>query len=433
MSISVPINGTYKSISSIKPQNLPEGLVWYYIIFTYPLYFLGAQYPCATLLSSFLSYYLIKKWWDQNDETPLNERITISPTAWIWVVAVLTVESALIVGHINFDLSIAQIIKASLTWYRSWGLLALFPLVGHLNIRPQIIYRAICILCFHSLIAVFICLLAQALKLPIFTYTSPLAAFGGVAGSYKVFLFYVLDDLQPRILLFAPWAPALGLTGSIYFFLAQQETDKKWKWLGMVGAVAMVFSSISRLAIISIPIVLVATWLLTNIVHPWLYFLLSSISALSAIVSSSLISFLGDFADQFNEVRSGSSEVRARLGQMAREAWWNEAPIWGHGRIEESGPAIVAYKPLGSHHFWYGTLYSYGLVGAIASSIAFLWSFIDLLIKAQTNEYAKVGLSIILTLFLFTFAENVEALAYVYWPSLLILGIAFKQKIHAVD
>lgn len=413
---------------SIKPQNLPESLVWYYIIGTYLIYLIGAQYVCATLLASFLTFYLLRKWWSQTEKTPLAEKITISPSAWVWIIAMLVIEVALIVGHLNFDLEISQILKSSLMWYRNWGLLALFPLIGHLNIRSKIIYRAVCILCLQSLIIAIICSLAQLLRIPIFSYVSPLKAFGGVLDSYSVYLFYVLDEHQPRLQLFAPWPPALGLVGNIYFCIAQQELDKKWRWLGMVGAVAMVFGSVSRLAIVCLPSIPILIWILTNLVRPWVHLLTGVVSTLLGIFSSTLFSTLENFNDQFTKARSGSSEVRARLGRMAQEAWWNEAPIWGHGRMEAKGPAIVAYKPIGSHHAWFGILYTHGLVGWIALAGAFLWSFIDLLIKAQTNEQAKVGLSILLVMFFFTFAENIETLAYLCWTGLLILGIAFKQE-----
>lgn len=414
--------------TSIKPQNLPEALIWYYIIYTYPIYFLGGQYVCATFLATFLICYFLKKWWNQTEDTPLADKITISWSAWVWIVVVLLIEVTLIIAHIEFDLGIPQIIKSSISWYRSWGVIAIFILIGHLNIRPQIIYRAICILCFQSLIAVIIGTLAQVLKIPTFSYVSPLKAFGGVSDSYAVKLFYIFDDGQPRIQLFAPWPPALGLVGNIYFFLAQQELHKRWRWIGMIGAIAMIFASVSRLAIICLPSVLFLTWLMTNILRPQIYFLLAFGSAFLGIFATTLIRYLQDLKDQFNQARSGSSEVRAKLAEMAKEAWWNEAPIWGHGRLEEKGPAVVAYKPLGSHHFWYGVLYSYGLVGCIASAVAFLWSFIDLLLKAQNSEYAKVGLSIIIILFIFTFAENLDGFPYLYWPGLVMLGIAFKQK-----
>ncbi|NJL11111.1 MAG: hypothetical protein HC908_15675 [Calothrix sp. SM1_7_51] len=73
-------------------------------------------------------------------------------------------------------------------------------------------------------------------------------------------------------------------------------------------------------------------------------------------------------------------------------------------------------------------LYSHGLVGLCAFAIALIWSFLDLLLKAQTNQESKTGLSIILIIILFTFGDNIESFAYLYWPGLIILGICFKSK-----
>lgn len=414
--------------ASITPQTLPETLIWYYILFTYPFYLIGAQYIMASFLATFLGAYLFREWWNQTEDTPSDDRISISFSAWLWLIAVLVVEVTLIVSHLDFNLETSQILKSSFNWYRNWGLLALFPLIGHLKIRPEIIYRAVCILCLQSLFIVFICFIAQILRFPIISYVSPLKVLGGVGLSYNVYLFYVLDEGQPRLQLFAPWFPALGLVGNIYFCLAQQETNKKWRWLGMAGAIAMIFGSVSRLAIICLPLVAILMWLLTNVFKSWLHFLLGLFSGLAGILSSPLIQLLENFVEQFTKARSGSSEVRARLKRMAQEAWWNEARIWGHGRLEEKGPLVVGHMPIGSHHFWYGTLYTHGIVGFIPVVIAFGWSLIDLLIKSQVNQHARVGLSILLILFFFTFAENLDTLAYLCWPGLLMLGIAFKQK-----
>jgi len=66
------------SSTLIKPQNLPERLIWYYLIGMYAAYYLGLQFLITPLLGWFLAFYLIKKWWNQTDETPESERIVIS-------------------------------------------------------------------------------------------------------------------------------------------------------------------------------------------------------------------------------------------------------------------------------------------------------------------------------------------------------------------
>jgi hypothetical protein len=66
----------------IKPNNLPEVLVWYSIVYTYPAYVLGVQLTWVTLLATALVGCLFQQWWNQTAETPLSERIKIAPSAW---------------------------------------------------------------------------------------------------------------------------------------------------------------------------------------------------------------------------------------------------------------------------------------------------------------------------------------------------------------
>lgn len=414
----------------MKPQNLPETLVWYYIVGTYVIYFLGAQYVCAPLLATILTIYLLKKWWEQSDDSPAEEKITISLSVWVWIVSMLVMEVALIMGHLDFDLGLSKIINSSLTWYRRWALLALFPLAGHLNIRPALIYRAICILCLQSLLLIPVGYLASVIHLPYHLYTSPLKVLGG-GSFYTVTPLYQIDEDngQPRLVLFAPWAPALGLVANIYLCLARQEFNKKWRWIGITGSIAMIVCSVSRLALLCIPIVPSLVWFLSNFTRPWVQFATGLVSFLAGMFAPGMINVLQTFKEQFSKARASSSEVRKILGRLALYRWETEAPLWGHGIIEPRGPKVAENMPIGSHHTWYGVLFLHGLVGLIALSIPLIWSFVDLLIKAQNSPNARVALSILIILMLFTFAENLETLAYIYWPGLLMLGIAFRDKV----
>ncbi|MBD0328077.1 MAG: O-antigen ligase family protein, partial [Pyrinomonadaceae bacterium] len=402
----------------IKPQNLPEKLVWYYIIGTYPIYLLGAQFVLAPILVSFLIFYLLLKWWNQTEETPISEKITISLSVWVWVIAVLVIEFALIVAHINFNLGTFTLIKSSLLWYRTWGLFALFPLVGHLNIRPQLIYRAVCILCLQSLIVVLIGTIAESIVIPNIVYISPLKASGGMPIQYETQIFH---GIQSRLKLFAVWPTFLALLGNIYFCMAMREKDKKWQFVGMFSSVFMIVVSQSRTATVGLPIVLVTVWFLTNCWRPKVQLATGLLAFPMGLFVQELINLIESFREQFDKFRAGSSKIRAIIYRMTLERWWYDAPIWGFG-LRDEAPAIVVNLPLGTHNTWFGALYSHGLVGCVALAIAFLWSFIHLLIKAQTSDVAKVGLSIILLLFLGSLADNLEVFAYLLWPGLILLG-----------
>lgn len=414
----------------IKPENFEEKLIWYYLIGTYGFYILGAQYISGATIAWILTLYLGKKLWNQTENTPDEEKIIIPSAIWVWIISVLLMEFILIVGHIDFALGMGKIVTSSINLARSWVLLALFPLIGCLSIRSQLLYRGVCIVCLQSLLFIPICYLASVFHLSDILYTSPLKVIGGGSIQYYSVRFYYFsaEDNQSRLALFAPWPPALGLIANIYFFLVCQEVNKKWRWIGMMGSIAMIVASISRLAILCIPSVALLTWILVNFTRPIVQITAGLVSVLTGMVAPLLIEFIQDSKERFSKVRASSSQVREVLNRIALERWWNEAPLWGHGIIDPRGPAITVFVPIGTHHTWFSILFEKGLIGLIALAVPMLWSFIDLLSKAYNSTTAKVGLNIILVIFFFTFGEKVEGLAYLYWPGLVMMGIAFKAE-----
>ncbi len=145
------------------------------------------------------------------------------------------------------------------------------------------------------------------------------------------------------------------------------------------------------------------------------------------MLATSLLALLGDLVETFKSARSESTRVRAALARIAIERWQTEAPVWGHG-IVERGPHLVEFMPIGSHHTWYGLLFVKGAVGFVALALPLAWSFIELLVRAQGSPLARAGLAMVLILFLYTFGENLEILAYLFWPALILLGLSLNAK-----
>jgi putative flippase GtrA len=413
----------------MKPQNFPERVIWYSLLWTYGFFLIGGLYVVGSVLGWVLLGYLIRQLWLQNEATPAEERISIPWATWIWIGGMLMMEVALIVGHLNFDLETGAIIKSSIGWAKGWALLAVFPLIGTLNIRPQLLYRIACIIGLQTLLFFPIFLLAYLLHLPETPYVSPLQLIGGPGPEFFAPSLYEVDPSNglPRWRLFTPWAPALGFVGNVYFFLALEESNKKWRCMGIAGSVFMCVVSVSRLALISIPVVFILTRLLSNLKRPSTLIGLGIASATGGMISNFLLNALEAFKDKFKSARADSSRVREALGRIAVDRWQTEAPIWGHGTVEQ-GPHLVEFMPIGSHHTWYGLLFVKGIVGLFALAIPLACSFLDLTLKSQTSRTAKVGLSMVFILFLYTFGENLEILAYLYWPALVIMGIATKEK-----
>lgn len=417
--------------TKIKPLNFEEKLVWYTIISTYGLYLFGAQPIIIPIVAWVLVAYLCKRIWQQSQENVV--RITIPLTAWLWITSMGIILVAIIMGNLDFNVDTVRLMKSAFKWTREHALWGLLPLVACLNIRPKLIYRAVCILCAQSLLVIPFCYLAYLLRLPTSSlYVSPLAQVGGNSPDlYSVVLYFLdYDSNQVRLTLFSPWAPNLALISLIYFFIARQETNKTWRRIGMIGAIAMVLVSMSRAAILSFPVILLLTWILTNFTRPGVYFATGIGSFLLSVFSSQVTNFVSDATEKIHGARATSSEARMNLVTLSLNKWWNDAPIWGHGYTEPIGPAIVYFLPIGTSGCgtWVNLLYTKGIVGFMAFAVPFLWSFIQLVIKAQRSAIAKTGLSIILVFFFFSFTEELDLLAYLYWPGLLMLGIALKEE-----
>ncbi|MEB3336344.1 MAG: hypothetical protein VKJ46_02710 [Leptolyngbyaceae bacterium] len=412
----------------IQPENFPERVVWWSIVGMYGFFVIGGVYVAGSVIGWILFGYFCKQWWLQNEETPNHERITIPWVTWIWIVGMLVMEVALVLGHLDFNLGIGLIIKSTIGWAKGWALLALFPLMGCLKIRPQLVYRAVCILCFHTLLLFPFFFLAYIAHLPQVLYVSPLKAVGGPGPYFFDVPLYEIDATTGvgRWRFFTPWAPALGFVGNIYFIFSLQEKERKWRWAGIAGSILMCIVPASRLALLSLVLVMAITWFLTNFRHPIMMMCIGIGSFVGGILSPILVISFENFVDGFKGARAASTRVRQTLGEIAVDRWWNDAPIWGHGVVEE-GPHLVEYMPIGSHHSWFGLLFVKGAVGFAALAIPMIFSLLDLLIKAQDNAEAEVGLSVLIIIFLYTFGENLEILAYLFWPGLLIMGIAFRQ------
>ncbi|WP_076411082.1 O-antigen ligase family protein [Shewanella sp. UCD-KL12] len=403
----------------IFPENTDEKIVWYSITYTYLFWFLGAMYIVAPVIAWILLLRLMKKYLiDQED-------FNFSPAQLSWIVGMCIMLIALVIAHLEHELGLPKLIKSSIGWAKGWALLAIFPLIGSLCIRKEIIYRASCLLGKYTLIIFPFCVMAWILGLPSTLYVSPLSIIGGPGPEFFSVSLYEIDPGSgtPRWRLFTPWAPALGMMGNLLLNFAIQEQSRRYKTYGIIASLLMVLISQSRLALVCYIILIGYFSFLRWHRSPWLYFIASPLALLTGLFGTQAIERVEMSISAIKSARAGSTRVREHLANIALERWANEALVWGHG-IVERGPHMVEYMPIGSHHTWYGLLFVKGLVGAIALALPFLVSFITLIGKIFTSKVAASGLAILLQLFLYTFGENLEILAYLFWPGLIILGIA---------
>ena len=418
-----------EQLQKIRPQNFPERVVWYAMTGTYVSFLLGATYIVGSVVGWILLFYLLLRLWLQDDKTPPQERIIIPWITWVWIIGMLMMEVALVAGHLDFNLPMSQMIKSSIGWAKGWALIALYPLAGCLNIRAELIYRAACVIGLQTLFLAPLLIIAPILHLPEILYVSPLKVVGAGLGStfFDVSLYQVDFDGQIRQRLFTPWGPALGFVANVYFTLAMQEKNKKWRWYGIIAAVYMSQICKSRLAQVCIVSTPIFIFVLSRLIRPYMIMLFGVVSVAVGILATNILNVLDAFWTKFKAARADSSRVRAALKEIAFYRAEREAPIWGHG-IVERGPQAVEFMPIGSHHTWAGLAFVKGMVGFYSLAIPMSLSFLFLLIKAQNHKIARTGMAILFILFLYTFGENLEVLVYLYWPGMIVMGIGFKPS-----
>ncbi len=415
-----------RSPADLQPENFPERVVWYSITLTYGFFLVGGLYILGSAIAWILLFYLLVKYWLQDEQTPPEERISVPIAIWIWIAGMLVMQVALVIGHIDYELGNKLLVKSSIGWAKGWAVLALYPLAGCLNIRPEIIYRATCQVCWHTLLLSPIYLIAPVLKLPQVLYVSPLRKVGGPGPNFfDVSLYSQNYAGELRWRLFAPWGPALGMVGVIYLMFALQEKHRRWRWSGIVGALLMCYISKSRLAQVCVVVIPSLVFLMSRLSRPATMIALGVGTFFSSLTASRLVQAFNNYWEGFKSAREDSTRVRMALKEIADYRWRTEAYLWGHGVVEQ-GPHLVEFMPIGSHHTWYGLLFTKGIVGFYALAVPMVVSFIVLLVKAQYSNVGRAGLAVLCILFLYTFGENLEILAYLYWPALIVMGIALK-------
>ncbi|MEP7705687.1 O-antigen ligase family protein [Paraglaciecola sp. 25GB23A] len=408
------------------PNSAEERLVWYGITASYPLFLIGALYISGSLLGWIIIAMATLRWYVQGSES----KAMISALVWMWIASGLVMLLALIVGHIDWALGFGQTIKSTIGWVKGWALIPLFLVIGSvINIKPEMLIRAICILAFHSFIFASITLLVSFVGAPGDLFISPLKFVGGPGDGFFTVSLYGLNPESGglRWRFFAPWAPAAGFISCLFLIFCLQEKNRFWRNWGVIGCVAMCLFSQSRAGWAIFIILFPALLLAHKFKNPWWFIALGVVIPMVVILGQPLFESLMNAYEDVKASRPGSTRVRATLAKLAIERWQAEAPIWGHG-IVEPGPKIVEGMPIGSHHSWYGLLYVKGIVGFLALAVPLFFTTVYLLLQSHNNSLCRSAFFMLLVIFCYSFFENLEILSYLYWPVLIWIGMALNPK-----
>ncbi|MBA6258131.1 MULTISPECIES: O-antigen ligase family protein [unclassified Colwellia] len=395
------------------------------LLFTYPIYAIGGLYITGSVLGWTVLALVALRAFIEGE----NSFTGIPVLVWLWIIGMLVMLISLWVAHEQWSLGSTQTIKSTVGWTKGWALLGLFPMLGAIvKLKPEVLIRAVCIVAKHSAIFGVVTWLLYMTGLPGKLFISPLQILGGSGENFFMVSLYQTNPevAAGRWQFFAPWATAAGLLSCLFVIFCLQEKDKNYRNWGLTGCIVMALLSQSR-AGWAIFIVIVPTYMLASQVNkPWLLIAFGLLLPIILLLGEPLYESVINIYQQVKEARPASTRVRAALENLAIQRWRDEAPIWGHG-IVESGPKIVEFMPIGSHHSWYGLLFVKGLVGFFALAIPMILSTLYLLIFAHSSIQARSALCMLLIIISYSFFENLEILAYLYWPALFWIGMVLKN------
>ncbi len=415
---------------TLRPETQEEKLVYYTIVLTWLFWVLGALYIIAPVLGWYLAFLALLRYTGISSHS--SKLVQVIPAGVVvWWLSMAVMLFALVTAHITFDLGFGSMLKSSIGWAKGWALMAIFPWIGAmLPIRPEIVYRATNVLALQTLLLVPVFVAAALIGIPTPLYTSPIQIVGGPGPEFFQVALYAVDETNGNLRwsFFAPWSPAAAFIANLSLPFALYERSTFWKWIGVASCITVSLLSQSRLALVAIPGLLVLLAIFCNLARPVTWGVASVLSTIGLLLSAPLLEIFDEFVQRFNQARAASSRVRALLRSIAVQRWQTEAPIFGHGLVEK-GSHIVEYMPIGSHHTWYGLLFVKGIVGFLALAIPLTWTFFEVLVKAQTDRVARCALGVVIIIIFYTFGENLEILAYLFWPGLVVIGISMRRRV----
>ncbi|MEO1378545.1 MAG: O-antigen ligase domain-containing protein, partial [Cyanobacteria bacterium J06635_10] len=212
-----------------------------------------------------------------------------------------------------------------------------------------------------------------------------------------------------RYLYFFSGPEALALVMAFVSLLSLDIKNRLWSFILLFGSVFLLLTSGTRSVWVSLPIVLVLRYLLTNgkIFGPafvcGLFAIISFASLSVPVISNTVIDKVMNTAEATANARADSTEVRSEIYRLTMKSIENASHsqlVFGH--VVNGEGVLPGYKPakVGTHSFILGSLlYRGGLLG----TGFFLTFWISLLLWLYKTRYGRPSCLFIFVLFTLTF------------------------------
>jgi len=400
-------------VEHIAPAKATNAFYAFYLRFTPLLWMLGALIPCAAIM---LVKLAIEHW-------PKGRLINFVIHTWI-AIAIAQASCSILNGLIQHDLGTGLRNAMSFTAI-GWLFGALAIAVGNgCSLSNQQTARLVAKLGGYIVILSVIAVIGTLLNIHDLRMSTPLGMIlpsGNATNFYASMTIYqredTLGEARTRLILFFPWATALGLGGLAIALISTRVEQFRWRIIGMAGGAIGVVFSWSRIAIASM--VLIGAMLIFIRLPRYLKILSATLAAVGlyglTVLGLDPITLATDMHAAADQARAGSSLARDLIYQKSWEGFLR-SPIIGNGWIGESVHR-TENLPIGSHSTIYGVLYTGGTItfacyvlAMALTAIALLYSIYHWRMEKERQQNAIVGLCLWLSLVLYCPYESLFSL-----------------------
>ncbi len=402
----------------VSPDLVAEGIVFWTIALVPLWWILGIQvivYPAA-------GWYLFWRSFRHTGEYPL----PIAFNLWCTYLGVWLGSLALnffILGIAETGRSFATLVYSILG---IWSLLVVvWYAMRRLKVRQAVVTRAVCILGVGQLLAVIVgesylrvtghILETSSLIVKVLPNLPARIFFEASMYGYDTVVWG--EEYVPRFSGFYYWPPLVGTVSIFVAMGALSEQDRRWKILGLLGALVAVYFAAARAGQVGLVVaVLVALWFGRGRARLALQWLLVPLVLASPIILTKLNEY-------FFLYRQDSASARNEIYAQTWEAFL-DSPLFGYGT---HGRSTVMDLPLGSHSQLFSTLYQTGLLGSAVLLVTWgvmfytLWNLTRSVPALAPLLGAWAGLSVVM------FSGELEAASVPVFLLAALLGTGWNR------
>ncbi|WP_414620692.1 O-antigen ligase family protein [Calothrix sp. CCY 0018] len=354
---------------------------------------------------------------------------------WAWLGMILVALWTNIIGLESIGFQILKTAATLFTLFKGYFLIfACLTLPFWHRIRVKVITRAVSWMSASYLVILTIQFLILFAIGPQKSFLPPLARL--IPGD-KLSLMIKFAVIQPffgiplpRTDLYTADPPILGVCALLCFFICLEESNRSLRKVSLIGCLAALLVSQSRLAWVCFPLVCSIIYCFRSGLARQAYlWVISLLTLFAAVLSLSLKDLIALPLTTFNNARADSSKDREYVVNATIDAW-KKSPFVGWGFMEKtvSWGNGAFEMPLGTFSSYAQVLYIHGIFGFIIFILALVSTLCSFWQPAMFgNIICQRAFACLVALYLLLHATNLSWMAIYFWFFFIWLGAILSE------